>query len=83
MPAILPPDQLYTVISYTPAAQKGLFGTAIIQVNGCVLQTSIDMPFGITQGTVNWNNVVDPVVAAILVNMDPNSPTYDPSLLGN
>lgn len=71
----------YTVISYTPSVQKPLPGQAIIRVNGCVLTTAIDVPYGCVQLDAKWNLTVDPVVASVLDAMDPNSLNYDPTLL--
>lgn len=73
----------YSVTSYAPAATKDLTGVLVIQVTGCVFTTAIDTPYGlVNSNNATWNNLVDPIVAGILVNMDPTSPTYDPSLLG-
>lgn len=71
----------YSVISYAPSATKNAVGVAVIQVTGCALQTSIDIPYGAVQGDAKWNAVVDLVVATVLMAMDPTSDNYDPSLV--
>lgn len=83
MSAPASPDSLYSVVSFTPAGSKGTIGIAVIQVNGCALQTTVDVPFGTAQGSAAWSAIIDPIVASIIANMDPNSPTYDSSLLAD
>jgi hypothetical protein len=70
----------YSVISYVPGAGIGDVGIVVIQVVGCKLTTSLDVPHGCVQGDAKWNAVVDPVVASVLSAMDPSSENYDPSL---
>lgn len=72
----------YATVSYSPAVSKGQFGIAVLQVDGCAKTTSVDVPYGVTQGTAAWSAVIDPEVAKVIQNMDPNSDSYDPSLLG-
>lgn len=72
----------YSVINYQAANSENEIGEAMIQVTGCVKYTYIDIPYGIVQGDAAWNSLVDEIVNDVKINMDPLSPTYDPSLLG-
>lgn len=72
----------YSVVSYTPAVDKKSVGKAVIQVNGCALQTSIDTPYAMVQGSSSWNTLIDPIVNGILDAMNPDSASYDASLIG-
>lgn len=71
----------YSLISFMPAADSSSSGTAVITVDGCMKNTYIDIPFGIAEGDADWNSLVDSIVNSVLLNMDPQKPTYDPSLV--
>lgn len=71
----------YALISYVAAVDPSGSGMAVINVNGCSKNTQIDIPFGAVQFDPVWNSVVDPVVVSVQTNMNPASPSYDPSLL--
>lgn len=71
----------YKIVSYEPSKQKKEPGIATIQVDGCALVTSLDIPYGAKPGDDKWNAAVDPVVASVLDGMDPDSDNYDPTLI--
>lgn len=67
----------YSLVSYSVESR-----VAVIQVNDCTKQTSIDVPYGMNQGDQEFLDLMDQETQKVLDNMDPASPTYDPALVG-
>jgi hypothetical protein len=66
----------YAIVAYDPV---NLITT--IQVTGCALETYIDTS-GTTLNGPDYYALLDMVAQSVLTNMDPESPTYDPTLIG-
>lgn len=65
----------YTLISFDPVT-----AIAVIQVNGCAVTTEISVPKSANTDTKR-TALYDQVAAGVLDAMDPNSRSYDPSLI--
>lgn len=67
-------------MNYTFVSYNALTRIAVIQVRECILFTEISIPEGMVQDSPEWNQLMDDVTNDVMANMDPMSPTYDPSL---
>jgi hypothetical protein len=67
----------YTEIYWDPVSR-----ITIIQVTGCVKTTSIMIPNNIVYQSPEYYALLEQVTSDVQMCLDPQSPTYDPTLVG-
>lgn len=82
VPPVVDAEETFSVVSSNLEMM-----TAIIQVSGCALQTDFSLPTGADPegdevAVSLFNAACNANADLVLINMDPNSATYDPLLLG-